>query len=197
MNTKIKKILFSGKKSKGNLKAQFNINVAVITGFVLLVIWSVFLYPKTFMDIKFILALLFLPSILVTILLYKKILVICGYETYIKNNTKYNAIITTATYFLVTVPIGNLIVATFLFINYFFAQSEIQVISIKPYYIEESNSKVTHSLYTHIDVEWDNLNKRINVGSKLIESISDKILKVKISKGLFGYYIIRGYRFEK
>jgi len=45
-------------------------------------------------------------------------------------------------------------------------------------------------------VEWDDIKKRINVGNKSVNSIVDKVIKVKVSKGLLGYYIIRGYRFE-
>lgn len=195
MNTKLRQILITGKRSKGNSKSQFYINLAVVIGFIMFIFWVTFLYPKTFIDIKLVLLFLLLPGIILTPFIYKRILSICGYEAHIKNNRKYNAIIVSAVYFLVTVPIGNIIVTLLLFINYFFAQSEIQTISTTPFNIGENNSRDTHSSYTHIEIEWDNVKKRINVGNKSPESISDKFLKVKISKGLLGYYIIRGYRF--
>jgi hypothetical protein len=196
LNNRIKKILIEGKNKKGVLKSQFYINLAVVFGFILFIIWVNFLYPETFIDIKLILALLFLPSLLLTVFLYKKLLRVCGYNSYIKNDPKYNIIITLAAYFLITVPIGNVIVSSFLFSNYFFAQSETQTVSIKPYNIGESNSRISHKNYTHIEVEWDGIKKRINVGNNPVNSIADKIVNVKISKGLLGYYIIRGYRFE-
>ena len=159
------------------------------------IFWLIFLYPNTFIDIKVVLLFLLLPSIILTPFIYKRILSICGYEAHIKNNRKYNAIIVSAVYFLVTVSLGNIIVTLLLFINYFFAQSEIQTISTTPFNIGENKSRDSHSSYTYIKIEWDNVKKRINVGNKSSESISDKFLKVKISKGLLGYYIIRGYRF--
>jgi len=196
LNTVVQKILTAGKINKGKAKSQFFINVAVMLGFGLFIIWVLFLYPKTFIEIKLVLLLLFSPGLILTPFIYKRILSICGYDPYQKNNSTYNTVIISAVYFLITVPIGNIIVTIFLFINYFFAQSEIQIVSIKPYHAGESNSRVTYTTYSHIEIEWDDIEKRINVGRKRVESISDKMIKVKISKGLLGYYIIRGYRFE-
>jgi len=196
LNRGIQKILITGKARKGDLKGQFYINIAVVLGFLLLIIWVVFLYPKTFIDIKLVLLLLFLPSLLLTVFIYKQVLSICGYEPYIKNNRRYNSLITTVTYLLITVPVGNFLLTCFLLINYSFAQNEIQIVKIQPYDIGHSNSSGTSKAYAHIDVEWDGIKKRLNIGNKSAESISGKTIRLKLSKGLMGYYIIRGYRFE-
>jgi hypothetical protein len=196
LNTKIKKLLLSGKSGKGNLKGQLYINMAVIMGFVMFIAWIVFLFPKTFIDIKVVLLLLFVPSLILTPFIYKSILSICGYEPGIKNNAGYNALVSSASYLLVTVIIGNIIVTLFLFINYSFADSEIQVINKSPFNISKSISKTTHQPYTHFEIEWDNVTKRINTGSKPADSIYGQVVHIKICKGLMGYYILRGYYFE-
>jgi hypothetical protein len=165
-------------------------------GFLLLIAWIVFLFPKTFVDIKLILGLLFLPSLFITLIICKKVLGLCGYTFPIRNYPKYNAIIAILAYFLITIPIGNMLVIIFLSGNYFFAQKEIRTIDVLPYNIGEQYSRHSHRKYTHVEVEYSSIKKRINIGNRKIDDISNKILRIKISKGFFGYYIIKGYKFQ-
>lgn len=189
-------ILKAGKKSKGNLKIQAYINLFVIFGFLLFIFWTLFLYPKTFVDIKLILSLLFLPGIIIALFSFKKILQSCGYEYYLQGNFKYNILTATLAYFLITIPIGNIIVSIFLSVNFFFAEREVQIIDVTPNNIREATSSGSSSSYTKIQIEAFGIRKNINIGHTAIERVSSKLLRLEFSKGLLGYNIIRGYRFE-
>lgn len=191
-----KEIVFQGKNSPGDLKKQSYINFFVILGFLLLGLWTIFIYPKTFIQIKPILALIFLPSIVVTVFLYKKILLACGYDSYIQGNFKYNSLIKVLVYILITIPVGNIIVSIFLFSNYLFAEIKTQTFIVKPYDIDESYSRENHDNYSHVQIKFDDIEKQINFGSVPIDSLSTKIIKLKVSKGLLDYYIIRSRRLE-
>ncbi|OFY91016.1 MAG: hypothetical protein A3K10_06990 [Bacteroidetes bacterium RIFCSPLOWO2_12_FULL_31_6] len=191
-----KRIVFQGKNSIGDLKKQSYINFFVLFGFLLLGLWTIFIYPKTFIQIKLILALIFLPSIIVTLFVHKKILLVCGYESYIQGNFKYNLLIKTLVYILITIPVGNIIVSIFLFSNYLFADIKTETLIVKPYDVEESYSRENHNNYSHVKIKFDDIEKQINFGNIPIDSISTKVIKLKISKGLFDYYIIKSRRLE-
>lgn len=185
-----------GKNSPGDLKQQSYINFFVLLGFLLLGLWTIFIYPKTFIQIKIILALIFLPSIVVTFFLYKKILSACGYDSYIHGNFKYNSLIKVLAYILITIPVGNIIVSILLLSNYLFADIKTQTFIVKPYNIGKNYSKANHSSYSHVEIKFNNIEKQINYGNVPIDSISTKVIKLKVSKGLLGYYIERSCRLE-
>jgi hypothetical protein len=130
-----------------------------------------FLYPQTFIDIKLVLALLFIPGLAVAFFTYKKVLSICGYDIP-ASNTGYALKIKAASYLLVIIPIGNLLVTTFLFTNYLFAQTVIKTVYVKPYNIDESYSRKSQNYYTHIEIEFDGIKKRINTGNISIDTLS-------------------------
>jgi len=190
------KISTTGKKSKGNLKTQAYINLLVISGFLLFIFWALFLYPKTFVNIKLILFLLFFPSLIITLFSFKRLLQACGYEHYLQKNLKYNILIVILSYLLTTVPIGNIIVSAFLSVNFFFAQKEVQITYVKPSNIREATSSKSNSRYTKMQVEVFGIRKNINIGNTAIDSVASKFLKLQFSRGFFGYNIIRGYRFD-
>ena len=190
-------IIREGKIYKVDLKKERYINYFVMFGFGLLLTWMLFLFPNVFVDIKFVLMLLFIPPLLLTPLLYKKLLSVSGYKFSIKNNFRYNFTMGFLAYMLVTIPIGNFIVTSFLFSNYLFAQVETKTIIVEPFDIRESYSRqnkradIFSRKYSHFEVGYDGIEKRINFGETSLDSIANKSLSIKVSKGLFGYYVIR------
>src|SRR5689334_11633746 len=115
------KIILQGKTNKADLRKERYVNYIVLLGFVLLFVWMLFLYPHVFIDIKLVLMLLFIPGLLLTPVLYKKLLAISGYQFFIKNNLAYNVAMSFLAYMLVTIPAGNFVVTTFLYSNFLFA----------------------------------------------------------------------------
>lgn len=164
-------------------------------GFLLLGVWTIFIYPKTFVPLKVILSLMFIPSLIVTFFHYKKILTACGYKLYLQD-LAYNIIMKILVYVLVTIPIGNIIISVFLLSNFLFADSKSQTYSKKPYNIDKSYSRRSRKNYSHLDIKFNGIEKQINFGSVPTDSISTKIIKLEVSKGLLGYYIIRSRRLE-
>jgi hypothetical protein len=187
------KIIRQGKIYKVDLKKERYINYIVLLGFVLLLFWQLFLYPHVFIDIRLVLILLFIPGLLLTPLLYKRLLTVSGYQLFIKNNLTYNVTMAFLTYMLVTIPAGNFVVTSFLFSNYLFAQNDTKTVTVDPLDTGASYSKISRSNYSHLDVEYDGIVKQINFGETPLDSIANKSLSIRVSKGLFGYYIIRGH----
>jgi hypothetical protein len=186
-------IILQGKIYKVDLRKERYVNYIVLSGFILLLTWMLFLYPNVFIDIRMVLLLLFLPGLLLTPILYKKILRISGYRFFIKNNLKYNLAMPFLAYMLITIPVGNGIVASFLSGNYLFAQPDTKTVTADPFNLSESHSGKTHSSYSHLDVDYDGVVKQINFGEIPLDTLANKSLSITVSKGLFGYYIIRGY----
>lgn len=138
---------------------------------------------------------MFIPSLIVTPFLYKKVLIACGYKLYMQD-LAYNLMMKILVYVLVTIPIGNIIISVFLLSNFLFAEPKSQTYIEKPYNIDQSYSRRSHKNYSHLDIKFNGIEKQINFGSVPADSISTKIIKLKVSKGLMGYYIIRSRRLE-
>ena len=183
--------ILQGKIYRADIKKERHFNKVVMLGFVLLLCWTVFLYPNVFIDIRLVLIILFTPGLLLTPIFYKDLLTISGYKHYIKNNISYKITMIFLSYILITIPVGNFIVASFLFSNYIFAQQETKTVMLKPFNIGKSYSNKNRGSYSHIDVEFDGITKQINFGNTPLGNIFNKSLRIKVSKGLFGYYVIR------
>ncbi|WP_298115147.1 hypothetical protein [Flavobacterium sp.] len=188
-NSKVKK------DEKSNLKKHKKIiNLSVITGFLFLLIWIFFFYQKTFIDIKIVLALLFIPSLIVTILFYKKFVPIS------LENTLLNILSYILVYFLITIPIGNFVVILFFSINTFLASDHIEKVNLK---IENVNvTKIRkrtlnkNNYYSHFDVTYNGVLKRFKTGDTPIDELENKTVEFKLAKGFFGYYIIKGRKIQ-
>lgn len=188
--TLLKDIVLKGKILKPDLKRERSVSYIVLIGLFLLLFWMFVLFPKVFIDVKIILLLLLAPGLLLTPLFYKRLFAISGYKFPVQGNWKYNSIMIFLAYCLVTIPVGSTIVASVLLSNSLFAQQETKTIILQPFNIAESSSRKS-SDYSHMDVEYDGITKQINYGSTPIDSLASKSLRVTLSKGLFGYYIIR------
>lgn len=188
-NSKIKK------EEKSNLKKHNKlINFSVLTGFLFLLIWIFFFYEKTFIDIKIVLALLFIPSLFITIFFYKKFVPI-NIE-----NTLLNTISYILVYFLVTIPIGNFIVILFFSINTFLASDSIEKVNLKTENVDITKIRKRtlnkNKYYSHFDVTYDGVSKEFKTGNIPINDLENKIVEFKLTKGFFGYYIIKGRKIE-
>ncbi len=173
---------------KETLRKERYVEYIVGIGFFLLLCWMIFLYPHVFVDIRLVLMLLFRPGLFLTPLLFK---IISGDNFSIRDNLGYNFTRVFLAYMMVTMPVGNTIVTSFLFSNYLFAQHESKTVILEPFNIRESRSR--SGKYSHLDVEYDGIVKQINLGDTPLEEITNKSLNMTISKGLFGYYIIIGH----
>lgn len=192
-------IIEYGKYSNGDIKKQRLINFIVIVGFLLQIFWIVFLIPNIFISIKTILLLLFIPSVLIALLIYKKILIICGYQSYIKNNLKYNFTIVLIVFLLISVSIGNLTVTAFLASNNLLAEKETNTVVLKPLYTGTSISQrknLFRKKTPYMVIRFKDVKKTINFGNQTLAAIKDKSISINVSKGFFGYYIIRKYKLK-
>ncbi|WP_298137557.1 hypothetical protein [Flavobacterium sp.] len=188
-NSKVKK------EEKSNLKKHKKIiNLSVITGFLFLLIWIFFFYQKTFIDIKIVLALLFIPSLIVTILLYKKFVPIS------LENTLLNTLSFILVYFLITIPIGNFVVILFFSINTFLASDHIEKVNLKIENVDvtkiQKRTLNKNNYYSHFDVTYNGVLKKFKTGDTQIDELENKTVEFKLAKGFFGYYIIKGRKIQ-
>lgn len=183
------------KDKKSNLKKYSkSITISILTGFLFLLIWIFFFYEKTFIDSKIVLALLFIPSFIITILFYKKIVPIN-----LENNL-LNAISYTVVYFLFTIPIGNFIIILFFSINTFLASNTIEKVTLKTENVGLTKStKRTlnkNKYYSHYDVTYEGITKRFKTGNTPIDDLENKIVEFELAKGFLGYYVIKGRKIQ-
>lgn len=188
-NSKIKK------EEKSNLKKHTKlINFSVLTGFLFLLIWIFFFYQKTFIDIKIILGLLFIPSLVIAISFYKKIVPVN------LGSSLFNYISYVVVYLLITIPIGNFIVILFFSINTFLASDTIEKVNLKTENVGVTKIRKRtlskNKYYSHFDVTYDGVSKRFKTGNTPIDDIENKTVEFKLAKGFFGYYIIKGRKIQ-
>lgn len=185
MKNKINSILAKGKTEKKNKKVERFINYSVLIGFGFMLFWILFLYPIVFINIKLILSILFIPALIITPFLSKKIISSLGYQLKIKDSQNYNFLIRFATYVLIMMPIGNFLVATFLGTNILFKEENIETIYIKPQNIYEKKHGVKSA-----EINYNNTSKRINFREISTKELQSKKVKIDISKGFWGYHVI-------
>jgi hypothetical protein len=190
MSNILTKIVSIGKTRNKNTKAERLINISVLTGFFFMIFWIIFLFPKVFIDIKLVLAILFIPGLIISFFISNKIISTLGYRTQIKKDYSYNIVIKIATYLLITIPIGNLLVITFLGINTIFKEFKTETVYLEPKNISEDYSRKTRDYYSHLEVEYNGVSKQINFGHTPLTEMYHKKIKMEISKGFFGYYVI-------
>ncbi|HWJ92535.1 MAG TPA: hypothetical protein VNR87_15565 [Flavisolibacter sp.] len=196
MKSILTNVIQKGKVNKGDPKRQAYISAGVIAGFIILFIWSLILYPKTFVPLPLLLAILLLPGLILTFFISGRLLTICGYAQYIKHDPKYNSTIAVLAYMLITVPVGNFLVCALLFVNSYFANAKNESILLRPNNVAQSYSRSSRHYYSHCDITIDGITKRLNFGRRRPEEISSSNLRVEISRGYFGYFIIRKRRLE-
>lgn len=194
MKRKIHSTLSIGNTKKKNKKIERYINYLVLLGFGFMLFWIIFLYPRVFIDIKLVLSILLIPALVITLFLSNKIISALGYQVKIKNNKNYNFLIQLLTYILIMVPIGNFLVATFLGINTLLKEDKTETVYIIPQNISESYNRKSHDTYSHLEAKFDGVSKKINFGKTPINEMNNKKLKIVVSKGFFGYYVIRERR---
>ena len=71
---------------------------------------------------------------------------------------------------------------------------KIEIKILQPVKISESGSG--DDRYSHFEVMYDGVSKRIKLGKTPLEDIRGKMLRVEISKGFFGYSEMRHYHLE-
>jgi hypothetical protein len=188
--TQLKDFVLKGKVLKPDLKRERKVDYIVLLGMFLLLFWMLYLLPKVFVEIQLILFLFLVPGLLLTPLFYKKIFSISGYKFPVQGKWKYNSTMIFLAYCLGTIPVGSALVTTLLLSNSIFADHETKTIILQPFNIAKSSSGRS-SDYSHIDVEYDGIIKQFNYGKIPVDNLSDKSLRITLSKGFFGYYIIR------
>ena len=192
--TFLKDIVLTGKRQKGDVKKQNSINWIVMAGLLCLLYWMMVLLPKTFVNIQIVLGILFVPALILFPFFYKNILIICGYNLPAKDTMKYNIVSLFAAYMLIAMSVGNFSVTAFLLGNKMFAEEKIHIELLQPFKISESGSG--DDRYSHFEVLYDGVSKRIKLGKTPLEDIRGKMLRVEISKGFFGYSEMRHYHLE-
>lgn len=192
--TSLTAIILQGKVYEPDRKKERSVTGAVLLGGVLCLGWMLFLFPHVFIDIRMVVLLLFAPGLVLTPLLYKRILTISGYRPFIAHGLAYNGIMPIITYLLVTLVAGNVVVTSFLSANHLFAQQETKTVTVAPFDIRRSYSRKTHDHYSHLDVEYDGIVKQLKFGDTPLDSMAHRSLAITVSEGLFGYYIIRERR---
>lgn len=189
-----KKSLNSGKINKGNKRLQWYINISVLLGFVLAFIWTS-IFKKTFIDVRIVLALVFIPSFIVYLFLFKKYVTICGYLHFIKMKTSYNLMIRFLVFLLVAMPVGNFIAFTFLYSNQLFSDKDAQMITLQPQDIYES--KLKGKRYTSFEITLDGTTKRLRSFEKSLGEIQDSQLEFEVREGYFGFRFYEKYKTKK
>ena len=184
----MKNLIKKGKKAKGNLKAQGKINKLVLIGFASTLYCMLALFPNTFIDLKIVLGLYFIPSIPLAYKLNKTIIKICGYEQHNSNTPSYNIVINLLSYVLIAVFVGGLTVTLFLKINMVFTENKSETHYIKPQDI--TLRKRSHKDYYYYQLKFNDISKQINGNGPSIDRIKNSTVILKVNKGFFGYYIL-------
>jgi len=182
--------------SHGNLNTPNKIGVkwlnrAIMTGFILLLFWMVFLWPKVFMPTSTMLSILFGSGLVVAIYFFKKIVTICGYATHVKGFISYTIFIRIIVYLAVMIPFGNLCMTLLLVFNLAFPQEQSKLVYLTPFAIDESYSGNSSSSYSHVDVVFNGIEKRINYGNTSLKELQASSILMEIQKGGLGYYVIK------
>lgn len=174
-------------------KSKKLVNSAVLSGFAMLLAWILFFYKNTFVDITIVLGLLLLPTLVVTLLFYKKMMPVN------LENRWLNSISFLVAYTLVTIPLGNLLVIAFFAVNTFLAPNTIQKVTLKPVIVNtgyQRRHNAGNRYYSYFEVVFDNVQKKINTGDRPVSEIEGQTIEFKLVKGYLGFYIIKGYTFQ-
>jgi hypothetical protein len=190
---KLKEIVLSGKTNKGNKRQQTYINISVLLGFILLFFWTS-LYEKTFLDVKIVLLVLFLPSLIAAFFLFKKYLAICGYSGAVERNAGYNVLIRLLVFLLIAMPVGNFTVFTFLFTNQQFAAAQTRTVKAAPENIYEGQRKGTK--YTSYEISHDGITKRLRSYQLSAEEMQKQHISITMRKGCLGFDFYEKYTYE-
>jgi hypothetical protein len=191
----LKKIIRTGKYRKGDVNKQNAMNWIVMAGLLCLLYWMMVLVPKTFIHFRIVLGIVFIPALILIPFFYKSILLVCGYRLpSMQEPMKYNIVILFAAYLLMAMSVGNFSVTAFLLGNKLLASDTIEVEILQPINLGESGSG--DERYSHFEVRYDGVSKKINLGKTPLEAIRGKMLRVEISKGFFGYPEIRSYHLQ-
>lgn len=185
-----KKSLKAGKISKGNSKQQSYINASVFVGMLFLFLWTS-IYKKTFIDVKIVLAIVFIPSFLAYLFLFKKYITICGYLHFIVKSTTYNILIRMLVFLLIAIPVGNFAALTFLYSNKIFAEKTCENITTIPKDIYES--KLKGKRYTSYEISLDGTTKTLRSFEKSVAEMENSQLEFQIRTGSFGYRFYEKY----
>jgi hypothetical protein len=193
----MKYIILQGKKIKPNKRTVKHINIGVLSGLMMQLAWIVFLYPSVFIDITRVLTLLFLPGVLLTPFFYKKITTACGYTTSIAKNYAYNTLMPFLVFLMLSVSIGNTLVTFFLLSNRLIKDSKVETVKLYPFHVRESLDKNKHwfsnsKKYLSLELSYDGVEKIVRLGTTPISTIRpESYFELKVSKGLWGYYVIQ------
>ena len=90
-----------------------------------------------------------------------------------------------ATYLLIMIPTRNFLVATFLGTNILLKEERTKTIYVKPKNIYEKKHSVKSA-----EIKFNNISKSLNFGKISIKELESKKVKIDLSKGFFGYFII-------
>lgn len=184
------------KKNDFKLKSKNENKLIIVSGLfgcIMFFIWFVFFVDRVFINNSIIIFLLFVPSIVVSGILYIVKDLIRISNSRLKKNIRSS--FSLFEFISVTLAVGNFIVAAFLICNSIFAEKEIKEVKLEPFNIGLSHTKHFNHV-SHLEVTYDNITKELAFGDRPLNTMHGKSLNMKVSKGFFGFYIIRGRRLE-